>query len=366
MKELVLNSNKIALLSDIHWGKGNNSDTKLDIIIKYFDWYMEQLKEHKIKDIIFLGDWFDNRTEISVKTQNIVHDTLKKIRDNGFNIYLIVGNHDIYFKDKLIVNSVNIFEEIDNVTIISEPTQIKNNKTGSKIFLFPWNTFSLEYGTCDLMMGHFSFQGAKLKGSVSKKGETIETLLKCAPKVYSGHFHLRNDYKRDNGVITTVGSPLELSWEDFENEKGIYLLDLNDNSEEVIINDYSPKHVRVYYSKLKEKIEKLNNIKGNIVEFVVDDDYKYETIQKIIKLINSRSPVMNCKVTYLFNDAKNIMSEMKFDDNSELLSTTLIEYMLKDINERKEEIENLDIDVDKAIQKLRFYYDAAKENGHDE
>ena len=78
MKEITISSDKIALLSDVHWGKSRDSDVKLKVLNDYFDWYIQLLRNKGIDTVIFLGDWFDNRNLISVKTTNQAYEILKK------------------------------------------------------------------------------------------------------------------------------------------------------------------------------------------------------------------------------------------------------------------------------------------------
>lgn len=357
MKDIILENSKFALLSDMHWGINNNSDIKIDIFTNYMDWYIQTLKENDVQDVIFLGDWFDNRSVLSVKTMNVVHLMLKKLLENKIKLYLIVGNHDIYYKDNLAVNSINIFEEIDNVTVISEPTKFYETITGKSIFAFPWNTYSGKHGKCDLMLGHFNFQGAKLVGTVNKSGETIEALLKTSPLVFSGHFHIRHEYKRNGGKLITVGNPVQQTWGDYGNQKGIYIFDLNTMDYDFIENTISPTYQRVYFSKFRDKLENLKNINGNFVEFVVDDDYKFEIIMKIIKLINSKNPLMNCKVDYVFNKTRSSLEEMTFDENSDILKMTKYEYMLQYIDHNKDEMKENEIDLNILSTMIKDYYD---------
>lgn len=362
LNKIDLSTSKFALLSDIHWGINNNSDIKNNILIEFIDWYISLLKERKIKTVIFLGDWFDSRTNLSVKTINIVLKICKKFEDNKINMFLAVGNHDIYYKDNLEVNSLNIFTEFKNITILKEATVLYNEKTNKNIFVFPWNTFSSEYGTCDLMLGHFNFQGAKLVGSINTTGETIESLFKVSPRVFSGHFHLRNTYTRNNGELITVGNPVCQTWGDYNNQKGVYIYDLETMSHEFIENTVSPTYQRIYFSKFKQKLEDLKNVKGNFVEFVVDEKVNLEIVAKITKLINSRNPIINCKVDHIFNKNKCSLQEMKFDENADILNMTKFEYMIKYINSVVKELNDMGIDKSTLEDMVKEYYDMSKDS----
>ncbi len=53
--------NKIAIFSDIHLGVHQNNDFWLGIANKWADWYIKELKDKNITDIIFCGDFFHYR-----------------------------------------------------------------------------------------------------------------------------------------------------------------------------------------------------------------------------------------------------------------------------------------------------------------
>ena len=57
------------LESDIHFGKSNNSQIKNQDCLDFIKFTCDYVKEHKeVDEIIFLGDWFDNRDSINVST----------------------------------------------------------------------------------------------------------------------------------------------------------------------------------------------------------------------------------------------------------------------------------------------------------
>lgn len=49
---------------------------------------------------------------------------------------MLLGNHDLYNKNTVDVSSVNMFQDISNVEIVSKPVQVDFN--GKKCLLVPW------------------------------------------------------------------------------------------------------------------------------------------------------------------------------------------------------------------------------------
>lgn len=70
-------------------------------------------------------------------------------------VKMIVGNHDIYMKNSVDVNSLVIFKDLPNVEIIDDVQQMCIN--GKSALAVPWlgdvSLFPKE--TFDMMFGHF-------------------------------------------------------------------------------------------------------------------------------------------------------------------------------------------------------------------
>ena len=77
----------------------------------------------------------------------------------SFNILILVGNHDAYYKDKSDVNSLSIISGWENITVVSEPTQIEC--FNRKFMICPWGTAVSEMKKSDIIFGHFEIQSFK-------------------------------------------------------------------------------------------------------------------------------------------------------------------------------------------------------------
>ena len=88
----------------------------------FYDFFIPTIKQHaKPQDkLFFLGDLFDNRNSINLKTINAVielFETLSEIID----CHVLLGNHDMYLMNSPEINSVATIRNIKNVTIYDEP-----------------------------------------------------------------------------------------------------------------------------------------------------------------------------------------------------------------------------------------------------
>ena len=106
---------KYAVFSDLHLGVHQNSSAWHNIALEWVDWFVGDLERRKIEDVIFTGDFFHSRSEISVNTIHIASILLDKL--NKFRVQMIPGNHDCYYKDKSEVHSLSILKGYKNITI---------------------------------------------------------------------------------------------------------------------------------------------------------------------------------------------------------------------------------------------------------
>ena len=131
---------KIAILNDTHCGTRNSSDIFLDNAAKFYnETFFPYLKEHDIKQIVHLGDYYDNRKAINIKClhHNRKH-FLEPLRQLGIRMDIIPGNHDTYYKD---TNTPNSLKEllgffINEVAILEKPTVLEYGSL--KLALVPW------------------------------------------------------------------------------------------------------------------------------------------------------------------------------------------------------------------------------------
>jgi hypothetical protein len=162
-----------------------------------------------------------------------------------------------------------------SISIVSSIEELTLN--GKKILMVPWLIKDTQYYNdffnivnsnkkYDLCFGHFAINTfEQVPNMVESKGFPIET-FKNFTQVYSGHFHIRN--KIEN--IQYLGSPYEITWNDFGNPKGMTILDLDTMEQEFVENKISPKHVKIYLSSVIKDVSLLKGIKNNYVHFYFD------------------------------------------------------------------------------------------------
>ena len=356
MKTLNVDSDRIAIVSDIHWGKSRDSATMTKISEDFFEHLFGMMMDRDIKNLFFLGDWFDNRNTISVKTSWHSFKAFSRLLECGVKVYMVVGNHDSFLKESVEVNSLVQFGRDPNVFVVSEPTTVVfPSATGA---LFPWGTFDpqrVSDSKRDVLFGHFDFQGAQLVGSVNESGIAVEDILKLSPLVFSGHFHIRREYIYKNGKIVSVGCPFELDWGDYANEKAVVFFDASMMSYESVPNDFSPRHRKIFWSKVLNRTDDLKGVKGNFVKLIVDEAYKFEHVTRVLSLINGMGPLRPCETEFVYNTV--FFNQLKQTSASaeDSIHLTALEYINRFIDQHAGQLD-AEVNVDKLKEMVMSYY----------
>lgn len=260
---------KIFLISDTHIGLGfpNKTEKWFKIHQEYFSKFFIPLLKEKVRPgdiVVHLGDLFDNRNVIPINLLNYGMDVVEEISKIA-PLHIIVGNHDLWSKSASEINTIRPFKWIPNVSIYDKTSRIEFN--GIKICMMPFIEKRLdqinlinEFKDCDYLFCHSDLNGCKmhLTSVAHKNSDKIDIEdFKYFRKVKSGHIHL----VQSNKHFSFVGSPFQMDRNDYGDQKGIFIIDTNDDSEEFIPNLVSPIFKKVRIVK-EEDIELLEELKG--------------------------------------------------------------------------------------------------------
>lgn len=292
METIKISNSKIAIISDLHLGVHTNSSFWHTTAINWAKWLKDELKKQEITDIIFCGDWHHNRSEISVSTLQVSADILDILRD--FNLIAIAGNHDMFFKTRTDVNSLSIFKNRKNITIIDTNVAVIHH--GDKILsLCPWNTPIANIPESSAIFGHFEIETFSMNAyKMCSEGIKTKDLLAKSPLVFSGHFHIRQQKNYNQGTVIYVGNPFQMDFGDIDNDKGYYIFDINTSEYNFVKNNISPQYKKVPISKLTDTPTFNEDIKqafyNNIVKLKIDKDIEQESIDLILQKLHALKP----------------------------------------------------------------------------
>ncbi len=278
---------KIFLIGDTHIGLGypNSVDKWHKVHKQYFSEFLIPLLKREVTEhdiIVHLGDLFDNRNVIPINLLNYGMDVVEEISQIA-PLHIIVGNHDRWSKSASEINSVRPFRYIPNVKIYDKTDILEFN--GLKILMMPYVENRLEQikiinenRNCDYLFCHSDLNGCKmhLTSVAHKNSDKIDIEdFKPFKKVRSGHIHL----VQSKNNFTFVGSIFQMDRNDLGDQKGIFVIDTIDGSEQFFPNSVSPVFKKVTV-KDETDIENLDTIKNT-------KDYIDLTISNNL-LINNR------------------------------------------------------------------------------
>jgi DNA repair exonuclease SbcCD nuclease subunit len=218
---------KLASFTDIHFGRSSNSEMANYDNLDFIEWFIEKAKAEGCDAIAFLGDYFDNRHQVAVSTLNHGLRGLERLNEEFENIYFIVGNHDLLYRDKRDMSSMAFSKHLSNITLISEPMTFGEGRE-SMTFL-PWLVKD-EKKTLKNIKSRYVFMHGELNGFLMnarvpmpehENGVTVNDFANCE-YAFSGHFHFRQ--ARQNVIY--IGNPFPFNFADaWDEDRGMMILE---------------------------------------------------------------------------------------------------------------------------------------------
>jgi DNA repair exonuclease SbcCD nuclease subunit len=244
---------KVACFTDIHFGLKSNSSTHNQDCEDFVDWFIAEAKAEGCDTGIFLGDWHHNRNSLNMLTLHSSIRALEKLGKAFENFYFFPGNHDLYYKDKRDVHSVDWGRHIPGVTIISEITTIDD------VTLVPWlvgdEWKKMEKLKSRYVFGHFELPLFMMNAMVQMPdhGELQASNFKNPEYVFSGHFHKRQAKQN----IVYIGNAFPHNYADaWDDDRGMMILE-HGKSPVYKIWDNAPKFKTIKLSQLIDESETL-------------------------------------------------------------------------------------------------------------
>ena len=336
---------KIALVTDLHFGARNDNLKMASHQKKFYDEvFFPYLKEHNIKEVIDLGDTFDRRRYISFTSlkaaKAMFFDPLK---ENGIKTHMIVGNHDAVYKNTIELNSIYLLlQEYDNIIEYEISTDVQIG--GCDILMLPWicagnqqeTMLAVEHTKAQIVMSHLELKGFEfMRGHIMHDGMDHKVFDKF-DMVCSGHYH----HKSTEGNINYLGCPYEMTWQDYQDEKGFHIFDTETRELTRVVNPYNMFY-KLWYDDQEMDFEDIAKI-----DF---DQYKDSFVKVIIK--NKTNP-------YLFD------SYIERLEKNELINLQIVEdhlnLDLEDTDDIINEAEDTVTILDKYVDSLEISADKDK------
>jgi hypothetical protein len=262
---------KAAVFTDIHFGLKSNSLQHNQDCEKFVEWFISQSKKEGCETCFFLGDYNHHRASINIHTMQYGLQALEKLNDAFDRVYFIPGNHDLYYRDRRDIHSVEWAKHLPNVQIVNDWFQ------DGDVVIAPWlvgdDWKKLKTLKGKYMFGHFELPNFYMNAMVQMPdhGEIQENHLHGFEKVFSGHFHKR----QARGNVWYIGNAFPHNYADAgDDQRGMMILNWGEEPEFQAWPD-QPKF-RVY--KLSDILENPAGllVKDSHVRVHLDIDISYE------------------------------------------------------------------------------------------
>lgn len=347
---------KICILGDTHIGARNDSALFHDHFEKFYNQTLfPYLEQNDILHIIQLGDLFDRRKYINFQTLKRARGYLFDRLDRDYHTWVLVGNHDTYYKNTNEVNSLDLLlPEYASIKAVNRPTELELG--GVTFLLVPWICEDNEQEVLEainntkaaVIAGHFEIRGFEMQRGMLNDEGLDANVFTNHELVISGHFH----HKSINRNIQYLGTPYELTWSDYDDPKGFHVYD-TDTRELTFVPNPDRMFYKLFYNDQDQPAdyyqqENVDSLQGKIVKVVVKNKNNPVCFDKFIGRLE-KAGVADLQVV---DDHLNLDLEGDEDIVNEAEDTITI---------LKKYIEQVDVQVDrKQLNKLmQQLYDEA-------
>ena len=297
---------KVAIITDTHYGCRKGSKLFQDYFESFYkNIFFPTLEQHGIANVIHMGDAFDSRKSIDYQslewTKRVVLDPLSK-----YNVHMLVGNHDAYYKNTNNVNSPSLLlQNYSNIKTYSDPEVVKIGNLNT--LFIPWICADNEEKTlrlikksgCKVAMGHL-----ELNGFEAYRGHTMDDGMDSIvfdgfTKVFSGHYHTRST----NGVVFYLGNPYEMYWNDVNDTRGFHIFDTETLEHTPVNNPYRMYYI-IHYEDTNYQTFDTREYENKILKVIVRKKTNTKKFEKFIDKLYT-SNVAELKIVENFQIEEN-------------------------------------------------------------
>ncbi len=288
---------KVACFTDIHFGMKGNSRIHNDDCEAFVYWFIEQAKAHGCETCIFLGDWHHHRSATNVSTMNYTVSNMERLGAAFEKVYVIMGNHDLFYREKREINSMEFIRNIPNIHLVNEWIEDED------VAIIPWIVGDEWKKIASMkqkyVFGHFELPYFKMNAMVEMPDVgTIKTEhFKNCGMVFSGHFHKR----QQNGNVTYMGNAFPHNYADAgDDERGMMVLEFGGEPKYINWPDM-PRYRHIKISELLKNADdllepkmyvrvgldiKISYEEANFIRETFIDKYKLRELQLIPEQID--------------------------------------------------------------------------------
>ncbi len=201
---------RVMVFTDMHVGLRHNSEEHNIDCVEFIQWFIDQAKEKNAETCICMGDFHHHRSSINILSLNYSMKILKMLNDAFKKTYIMVGNHDLFYRERRDVNSMVIGSEFPNIVLINKPCVMDD------VALVPWlvdeEWKEVAKMKSKYLFGHLELPGFKMNAQIEMPdhGALNASHFSNQDLVFSGHFHIR----QTKGKVNYIGNPFGHNYSD--------------------------------------------------------------------------------------------------------------------------------------------------------
>ena len=314
---------KAIAFTDLHLGHKANSTEHNQDCVDFIKWMIDEAKKQNINTCMFLGDWHHNRQTVNVETLNYSYECMKLLNDNFDEVYFIVGNHDLYFRDNRNISSLVYAKDLTNIIYINE------KKVFGDVAFYPWlvgdEWKELKSNNYKYVFGHFELPDFYLNSMVKMpdSGELNGEHLMDNGKVFTGHFHKR----QTRANVTYIGNAFPHDFNDvWDDERGVMILEWDKEPEYKNWPD-APKYRRYSYDAVKDNHEKTFDgvSKLHLKVDYQENEVTYAEISAFRDMLNEKYDIRSIKLLSNLDSGDNEGLEVEEAATCDSVDTIVVE-----------------------------------------
>lgn len=236
----------VICFTDLHVGLRHNSAEHNEDCVEFIQWFINEGKKRNCETCMFLGDFHHHRSNINILSLNYSMKILKMLNNAFKKVYVMVGNHDLFYREKRDIHSMVVGSEFPNIILVDKP-MIEGD-----VALIPWLVEEEWKDVSNIkskyLFGHLELPGFKMNAMVEMPdhGTLNAEHFPHQDYVFSGHFHKR----QTKGKINYIGNPFGHNYSDvWDFERGATFLEWNKEPEFI---DYAngPRFININLTAL--------------------------------------------------------------------------------------------------------------------
>jgi len=350
---------KVAIITDTHFGGKNDNVSFAAYQQRFYEGtFFPILRREGVTTIFHLGDVFDRRKYANYNSLKLAKEMFFDPASE-YDVHMVVGNHDCYYKNNNDVNSVSLTcKEYDNITLYEDVPQVAN-VSGADILFIPWIAPShyaesldiISKAPADVAMGHLEVNGNEIMPGLICDHGLDRHLFKRYERVFSGHYHAQ----QDDGHIRYLGAPYEINWGDYQTAKGFHIYDTDTREFEFYQNPNKLFH-KIFYDDSKGD-DYLNldllQYENTYVKIFVMNKTDFYTFDRFVERCYNEGNFLELKIVEDFSDLDpNAIADEELEEIEDTM--TLLEKYVGEIDSQA-------IDKPKLNKLLKNLYVEAQE-----